>query len=139
MEAEYIRTPHLLTVIGRKEMVTFVKFKKMVLEAKIDTGAYTTSLYCTNIRLEDGFLKFNIAQNTERTFKITEYTTRNVKSSNGHSEQRYAITTSIKLGTKRIKTLVTLANRGEMKTPVLIGRKLLRNKFIVDVNKKFVL
>ncbi|MEQ1732853.1 MAG: RimK/LysX family protein [Bacteroidia bacterium] len=128
-----------ITTIGRTEHVSFPHFDNIQLEAKIDTGAYTTSLYCTNIRVENNVLLFNIAQNSVRTFTATTYTTRTVKSSNGATEQRYAIITSIRIGTRRIKTLITLANRGEMRTPVLIGRKLLRNKFVVDVSKKFVL
>ncbi|MBC7412105.1 MAG: ATP-dependent zinc protease [Bacteroidia bacterium] len=127
------------TIIGRKEHVSFPHFGNKHLEAKIDTGAYTTSLYCTNIRVQNNVLLFNIAQDTTTTFKAITYTIRTVKSSNGAIEQRYAITTSIRIGTRHIKTLITLANRGEMSTPVLIGRKLLHKKFVVDVSKKYVL
>lgn len=128
----------MLEIIGRKEYVSFPHFNKIQLEAKIDTGAYTTSLYCTNIRIENNMLLFNIAQDTSYTFKVGNYTSRIVKSSNGVSEERYAITTALKIGKRRIKTLVTLANRGEMSTPVLIGRKLLHHKFVVDVSQKYV-
>jgi len=37
-----------------------------------------------------------------------------------------------------IRAEFSLANRGSMRFPVLLGRKLLRNKFVVDVSLKDV-
>ncbi|MCB0803276.1 MAG: ATP-dependent zinc protease [Flavobacteriales bacterium] len=59
-----------------------------------------------------------------------------VKSSNGRKEKRYIIKTVIQLGGKKRKTDVSLTDRGKMKYPVLIGRKVLKNGFLVDVSQK---
>ncbi|MFI5141814.1 MAG: RimK/LysX family protein [Bacteroidia bacterium] len=39
------------------------------------------------------------------------------------------------IGHKRIRTAVSLTDRGNMRYPVLIGRKMIKNKFIIDVAK----
>jgi hypothetical protein len=60
-----------------------------------------------------------------------------VKSSNGISESRPMIKTTIQLFGEHHEILLTLTNRGDMSHPVLLGRRFLRNKFLVDVSKKF--
>ena len=50
-------------------------------------------------------------------------------------EERYIIKTIIKLGKKSIRTTLSLSDRENMRYPVLIGRRLLKGKFIVDANK----
>jgi hypothetical protein len=49
-------------------------------------------------------------------------------------EERYIIKTLIAIGRKKIKTTISLSDRENMRYPVLIGRRLLKGKFIVDVN-----
>ncbi len=49
-------------------------------------------------------------------------------------EERFIIKTVIGIGRKKVNTTVSLSNRGNMRYPVLIGRRLLKGKFIVDVN-----
>ena len=41
----------------------------------------------------------------------------------------------VNFGRKKIKCSLSLTNRGNMRFPVLIGRKLLKGKFLIDVNK----
>jgi hypothetical protein len=47
---------------------------------------------------------------------------------------RYVIKTKVTLFGKTFKTEFSLADRQQMRYPVLLGRKLLRNRFIVDVS-----
>lgn len=49
-------------------------------------------------------------------------------------EERYVIKTIIQMGRKKIKTSISLTDRASMRYPVLVGRRLLKGKFIVDVN-----
>ena len=62
-----------------------------------------------------------------------------VRSSNGEIQERYMVTTQVKLGKRKFKTEFTLTNRSEMKTPILLGRKALKGRFVVDVSKAFLL
>ncbi|HET8837809.1 MAG TPA: RimK/LysX family protein, partial [Flavobacteriaceae bacterium] len=55
-----------------------------------------------------------------------------VKSSNGITQKRYEIRSTIQIFGKIYKISLTLSDRKEMRYPVLIGRKFLSNKFIVD-------
>lgn len=63
---------------------------------------------------------------------------RKVKSSNGIIEERVSVKTKMNLYDRIYTIELTLADRSHMKYPVLIGRKFLRNKFIVDVSKKYL-
>jgi hypothetical protein len=59
-----------------------------------------------------------------------------VKSSNGIVETRFTIKTEILIFNKIEEIELTLTERGSMKYPVLLGRKFLSKKFIVDTAKK---
>lgn len=50
-------------------------------------------------------------------------------------EERYIVKTLMVIGKKKIRATVSLTNRGTMRYPVLIGRKPLKGKFLIDVNK----
>jgi hypothetical protein len=44
--------------------------------------------------------------------------------------------TTVVILKRKIKAEFSLSDRSKMKFPILIGRKLLKNKFIVDVSQK---
>ena len=58
-----------------------------------------------------------------------------VRSSNGIIQKRYQVQSNIKLFGKTYKISLSLSDRQEMRFPVLIGRKFLTKKFIVDTEK----
>ena len=125
--------------IGRRESIDFPELGLYGITAKIDTGAYTTALHCHDIREENGVLYFKLLDPshpdyTEKEQKFTTYSHKEIKNSFGESEKRYIIKTIIRIGKKRIKSVISLTDRGTMRYPVLIGRKLLKNRFIVDVS-----
>lgn len=134
-----------IRTIGRLEKVSLPEIGLSNVDAKIDTGAYTSSMHCVSIEEQiEGqkhILVVSFSKKTTDTtdsLKVTFYSfskTR-VRSSSGKLEKRYKIKTSIKLGNKFFKTDLTLTNRSKMKYLVLIGRKLLNKRFIVDVSKK---
>lgn len=132
-------------IIGRRELVSFPSLELLNLEAKIDTGAYTSALHCKDINLKNingkKFLCFKLLDEThpeytEKEFQFSEFDKKVIKSSFGESEERYLIKTNIILAGRKISILISLTDRTNMKYPVLIGRRLLNKKFIVDVNKK---
>ncbi|MBA3971083.1 MAG: ATP-dependent zinc protease [Bacteroidetes bacterium] len=125
--------------IGRREVIDFPELELYNIIAKVDTGAYTTALHCHDIREENGVLYFKLldpthADYTAKELVYKEYFRKEIKNSFGESEKRYIIKTSIRIGKKRIKSLISLTDRGTMRYPVLIGRKLLKGRFIVDVS-----
>lgn len=123
-------------IIGTFEPVLFPDFNGYEVNAKIDTGAYTGALHCTKIREADKVLHFSPFDHPEIEIALTEYAVNHVKSSNGKAESRYFIDTCITIQGTTYPIVLSLADRSEMKWPVLIGRKFLRqNNFLVDVTK----
>lgn len=132
------------TIIGRVERVDFITFGLEQVEAKIDTGAYSSAIHCSDVHEVNGSLYFRLVDPAHPDSEVKElvtsqYTQTVVKSSNGERQIRYKIKTSIKLGRKIFKTYFTLADRGEMKYPVLLGRQAISKRFLVDVAKRFIL
>jgi hypothetical protein len=132
-------------VIGRKDKADFPEFGFENIDVKIDTGAYSSALHCHLIEevkiSERKVLKFRFLdpghpEYEERDFFAKKYDVKKVKSSSGEVETRYMIETTIVLFGDPITSEFTLADREAMKIPVLLGRKLLRHRFVVDVVKK---
>ena len=121
-------------IIGRNEIVDFPELGVLNMQAKIDTGAYSSTLHCRDIRVQGIQLCFKIENEKEHCFN--EFSQKNIKNSFGKIEKRYIIKTKIKIANRVIKSIISLTNRGTMRFPVLIGRKLLKNKFVVDVSLK---
>ncbi len=127
---------HKKKIIGRRELVNFPLLDIHQIEAKIDTGAYTCSIHCENILLKTvqgkHILTFQLTD--ERVYSFENFHQKKIKNSFGEMEVRYIIKTLIQIGHKKIKTTISLSDRENMRYPVLIGRRLLKGKFIVDVN-----
>ncbi len=127
---------HKIKLIGRREFVSFPLLGIDKVEAKIDTGAYTCSIHCNNIILKTEnnkqILTFQLLD--DRVYSFEDFTRKKIKNSFGEMEERYIIKTLITMGGKKIKTTISLSDRESMRYPVLIGRRLLKGKFIIDVN-----
>lgn len=126
--------------VGAFEAVEFPEFGIGV-KAKIDTGAYTGALHCTKITedstSEGPVLRFSPFDHPEIAIETADFVVRHVKSSNGDRQTRYFINTEIVVQGVHYPIILSLADRSEMKWPVLIGRRFLRqNNFLVDVNKR---
>ncbi len=126
------KSQNKIRLIGRREYVDFPELKLFSVEAKIDTGAYTSSLHCKNIRLENKSLVF---ETDAGKHEFSDFFRKKIKNSFGEMEERYIIKTSVKLGKKTIRTTISLSDRENMRYPVLIGRRMLKGKFLIDVNK----
>ena len=126
--------------IGRIDKADFPLLDLYDIEVKIDTGAYTSSIHCKNVKVEDGYLKCNFLDTEHPSYHGKEiifdaYDVKVVKSSNGQSEARYRIKTEILLFGKTHDIFLTLSDREEMRFPVLLGRNFLSKKFNVDINQ----
>lgn len=126
--------------IGRVDRADFPLLKLLDIEVKIDTGAYTSSIHCKNVHVEEGILKCNFLDEShpnyhEKEFSFKSFDTRIVRSSNGISELRYRIKTQIVIFETTYDIFLTLSDREEMRYPVLLGRRFLSGKFLVDPKK----
>lgn len=130
-----------LKVIGRLEYVDFPELGISELEAKVDTGAYTSSLHCSEIIAKDDMVRFIVLDDAHPSFEgkwftlpIEKFTT--VKSSNGQTQERVVVRTQMRILGEEFDIFLTLTNRKDMKYPVLLGRKFLQKKYLVNVNIK---
>lgn len=126
--------------IGRREKASFEQLGLEGINVKIDTGAYTSSIHCIDIKEVGNQLYCKFLDEYHPDYDHMElifdnYEVVSIKSSNGMTEVRYQIFTQIKFGEESYEIGLTLTDRAEMKYPVLIGRKFLKGKFIVDVTK----
>ena len=131
-----------LPVIGWREHVALPDLGISSLDARIDTGAKTSSLHAVDIEQfeQDGavFVRFSVAD--DGSLRIVEaplLETRRIRSSNGESSVRPVIQFTIRLAGWEFPVELTLTNRSQMKYPMLIGRSALRGRFLVDVSKSF--
>lgn len=129
--------------IGKKDKADFPELELFDLDIKIDTGAYTSSIHCHKIKEieEDGikFIEFQLLDPSHKDYNHKKFTEKNfiekkIKSSNGKGEKRYIIKTKIFIFNRTYMIELSLSERSKMRFPVLIGRKLLNNKFIVDTS-----
>lgn len=132
-------------VIGRFEHVDVVG-KLDGAPAKIDTGAYRSAIHACDIQLinekNKQYLKFTIGSHPsfgkKRTLKTSVFREIEVLSSSGHKTKRYEVNLKIRLGYKIFQTSFTLADRTHHVFPILIGRKAIRSRFLVDVTRSGV-
>jgi hypothetical protein len=132
-----------MQMLGRYDRVDLPELGLCNIHAKIDTGAYTCSLHCKMAEVVDGKLEFILLDQehpefTGMRFVFANFEKRNLKNSFGEVEKRFVIVTSITIFEEIITTEFSLSNRGSLKFPILIGRKILRNRFLIDVTKKNV-
>jgi len=132
-------------IIGKTTRIDLPKLGFMGIAAKVDTGAYYCSLHCHHIEIKEikgeKILCFRLLDPSHPEYRDKEihfktYGEKIIKNSFGDSEARFVIRTAVRVNARRIKTYITLTNRGSMKYPMLIGRRLLKNKFVVDVAVK---
>ncbi|MDQ3289854.1 MAG: RimK/LysX family protein, partial [Bacteroidota bacterium] len=92
-------------IIGRRELIDLPILELFGVEAKIDTGALTSAIHCTDIRettLPDGtpVIRFNLLDPSHpkyhhKIFEFTKFSLRNIKNSFGDVQKRYVIRTQI--------------------------------------------
>ena len=130
-----------MLTLGRSDRVDLPGLGLENIHAKIDTGAYTNSLHCSRAGVINGELEFILLDEehpefTGMPFRISKFEQREVRNSFGEEEMRYVIKTNVRVYGKTIRAEFSLSNRGNLRFPVLLGRKTLRHRFLIDVTKK---
>ena len=132
-------------IIGRSDKIDLPELHLFGLDAKVDTGAYTSAIHCNyaeevdkdgKVLLHFTLLDPSHADYNGKSFYFNEYDRREIKNSFGEVEMRYVIRTSLEILGVTFQTEFSLSQRGNLKFPILLGRKLLSEDFVVDVSKR---
>lgn len=131
-----------LALIGRAEKVNLPQLSAFKVPAKIDTGADASSIWAHSVKKDGTSLKVTFFgpkslfyTGEVHTFMSNEYTITRVSNSFGHREIRHKVKLKIAVKGRLINGTFTLADRSTKLYPILIGRSLIKNKFLVDVTK----
>lgn len=136
-----------LKIIGRVEKISLPDLSNNTLDAKIDTGAYTSSLHCHSVEVYSvngrDKVRFYLLDPSHpeyegRQYESFVYKIKKIRSSNGIVSERVIIKQKIRFGGKISSIQLSLSNRSDMKYPLLIGRRFITGKFLVDVSKKYI-
>ena len=134
-----------MKIIGRIDKADFPELFLSNINIKVDTGAYTSTIHSHHIKeiVIDGekHIEFQLLDPThskyrDEIFKTKRYKKKRVKNSFGKSEQRFVVETIIVIFEEEYPIELSLSERSDMKYPILIGRKLLNKRFIVDTSKQ---
>ncbi len=131
-------------IIGSKELISIIDLHLFDLDVKIDTGADSNALHCDDIFVdENNIVHFKLLDKVHPAYhgkkmQIPLYQMKRVRSSNGKLQERPSIRVKVDFFGKVYTTVISLTNRSDMRYPMLIGRKFLANKFLVDVSKKYL-
>lgn len=135
----------VMITIGRLDRIELPGLGLKSIEAKVDTGAYGSALHCHHIDLilEGGkeILTFDVLdpdheKYEEQVFRFEKFGHKVVKNTGGEPEHRYTIETEVIIFSQSYQVEFSLTDRSQMKVPVLLGRKFLRKRFLVDVDLK---
>ncbi|CAA6821808.1 MAG: hypothetical protein sometimes fused to ribosomal protein S6 glutaminyl transferase [uncultured Sulfurovum sp.] len=127
-------------IVGRKEKISILDLELYDLDAKVDTGADSNALHCDHIEVdENNIVHFTLFDEVHEAYhgkrlQVPLHQLKRVKSSNGEIQKRPSIKVDVEFFGKKYRTVISLTDRSEMKFPMLIGRKFLEKRFLVDVS-----
>ncbi len=126
-------------LIGRREWLALPDLGIDMLTAKVDTGAYTSSLNAVDAQIYDNegerWVSFKTVSHHGQVIACEAplVSRKKIKSSTGIGKNRLVIKTAVTLpGGFRWEVLFSLADRSVMKCPLLLGRRALSGYFVVD-------
>ena len=134
-----------MTIVGWRELVRLPDLDTRAFRAKFDTGARTSALHAEDIEevTENGvrMVRFSIDRprvknDIRRTVPVADY--RPVTSSNGEEEMRFVIETDFQIGDHHYLIELTLTRRGDMRYPMLVGRKALAGRLLIDPAQSYL-
>lgn len=119
------------SLIGAVEEVVLFPWG-VKLPARIDTGASMTSLDVRDLTIKNKVAEFRLPEKYENVLiKLPVLRHCNIRSS-GFRERRPVVEIELCVGSKRLRVEVNLSNRSHLEYPLIIGRNVLGQGFIVD-------
>lgn len=134
-------------VMGWREWMAFPDLGVPAIKAKIDTGAASSSLHAFSLRrFTDGdrdLVRFEIHPQQRSTAgavmaECEVVDERTVRNPGGRTEVRPVIRTRVRWGTTVWETEINLTRRDEMGFRMLLGRRALQRRFVVDPGRSYV-
>lgn len=126
--------------VGCLEYISFPDLGAKDVLAKVDTGAFSGAIHCTDIKVvrrgkdKRRILKFTPLGNPELAQETANFEQTYIRSATGHRQKRFIITTGITCNGRTYETKIGLSDRRDMKREALLGRRFLReNNLLVDV------
>lgn len=140
------QTTQVKATIGWKEQIDLPEFGLRGIPAKIDTGARTSVLHCSHIRLihrgDKRYVEFipldpsfQDAWGKQQKLTLPFHSERTIKNSFGQEENRYVVKTMVRMFEEEYPIELSLRDRSDMEFPMLLGRSFIREKFLVDVSR----
>jgi hypothetical protein len=132
-----------IKTIGRNTLIG-IDGHSLDVPAKVDTGADRSAIWASEVHVDtSGVLSFVLfspdsplytgQKIIKKQFKVAV-----VRSSNGHAQIRYRVQLPVTIMGRNIRATFSLADRSRNQFPVLLGRKTLHKKFVVDVSRHSV-
>jgi len=134
-----------LKIIGSQEWCAFTTLKIPAIRARVDSGAKTSSIQATEIKLikknDERWVRFVVYPiQRNKTIKVTckakLLEKRSIKGSFGISEERFIIKSPITIGEDTFDIELSLANRNTMEFRMLLGREAISNQFLINPAEK---
>ena len=133
-------------IIGWREWVSLPNLGIDKIKAKIDTGAKSSSIHAFDLELISKgknriarFIIHPLQKNTTKAIKLEVpiHDFRTVKSSSGHEEMRPVILTQVSVMGLTWPIELTLTRRDDMGFRMLLGRRAIRDKFLINAGQSF--
>lgn len=132
-------TSHPLGIIGEVEPI-YILPMKTPFEARIDTGAESSSIDVENVRQfeRDGEKWVSFTVKNEQNGEVHRFEKKIEKTTTikrlHKSEKRVVVMMDVKFGDQIINANFSLANREKFEYQVLVGRNILTGRAVVDTS-----
>jgi len=138
----------VLPTLGWREWVGLPDHGIEWLKAKVDTGARTSSLHAAGLHTFEvenrEWVRFHIYPWQRSTTDAVQVEARvldrrRVRSSSGTTERRPVVVLPVRIGSRTVDVEFTLTRRDQMGFRMLLGRQALRQRFLVDTGRSYLL
>lgn len=141
-----------IKILGHSEVIHFGDTGSLVYDAKIDSGALTSSIHATRVETlmklveyGDGahevmFVKFETEDDMGKKQTLEKMVSRvhQVKSASGVTT-RYFFQDTIWINNKKFEIEINLADRSHLSKKMILGKNLINHGYLIDTSKAYVL
>jgi ribosomal protein S6--L-glutamate ligase len=133
-------------ILGWEEWIALPELGLPAIKAKVDTGARTSALHAVFVepfgpkrapKVRFGVHPIPRRADIEIVCTAPVVDRREIRSSNGEREERYVISTPLRIGDREWPIEVTLTNRDTMVYRMLLGRQAIIEGVLVDPSASF--
>jgi hypothetical protein len=117
--------------VGEVEDVLLLPWR-VKLPARIDTGAATSSLDARELKVKNNIAEFKLPKKYgDLRIHLPVIGWQDIRSAD-FKERRPVVEIMLCIGPKLVRTQVTLNDRSMVKYPLIVGRNILKDNFVVD-------